>query len=147
MGIRDGKKRRWPRTDVSAVNEARGGAPLRRERADNDTLNGRAAHEQAHSQQEAARSRGGSMTTQGESAVLVLAAGAGTRMHSDTPKVLHTIAGRSMLSHSLHAITKVAPQHLVVVLGENHERIEPALRELAVALGRSIDTAMQHQQL
>ncbi|MFZ3295061.1 MAG: 2-C-methyl-D-erythritol 4-phosphate cytidylyltransferase, partial [Mycobacterium sp.] len=41
------------------------------------------------------------MTTHGESAVLVLAAGAGTRMRSDTPKVLHTLAGRSMLAHSL----------------------------------------------
>jgi bifunctional UDP-N-acetylglucosamine pyrophosphorylase / glucosamine-1-phosphate N-acetyltransferase len=87
------------------------------------------------------------MTTQGESAVLVLAAGAGTRMRSDTPKVLHTIAGRSMLAHSLHAIATMVPQHLVVVLGENHERIEPVVRELAVALGRPIDVAMQDQQL
>ncbi|MGH3578545.1 MAG: NTP transferase domain-containing protein, partial [Mycobacterium sp.] len=87
------------------------------------------------------------MTTQGESAVLVLAAGAGTRMRSDTPKVLHTIAGRSMLAHSLHAIAKMAPQHLVVVLGENHEHIEPVVGELAATLGRSIDVAMQQQQL
>ena len=60
------------------------------------------------------------MATQGESAVLVLAAGAGTRMRSDTPKVLHPLAGRSMLAHSLHAIAKMAPQHLVVVLGQDH---------------------------
>jgi bifunctional UDP-N-acetylglucosamine pyrophosphorylase/glucosamine-1-phosphate N-acetyltransferase len=87
------------------------------------------------------------MTTEGESAVLVLAAGAGTRMRSDTPKVLHTIAGRSMLAHSLHAIAEIAPQHLVVVLGENRERIEPAVRDLAIQLGRSIDVAGQDQQL
>jgi bifunctional UDP-N-acetylglucosamine pyrophosphorylase/glucosamine-1-phosphate N-acetyltransferase len=68
-------------------------------------------------------------------------------MRSDTPKVLHTIAGRSMLAHSLHAIAKMAPQHLVVVLGENHDRIEPVVRELAATLGRSIDVAMQDQQL
>ena len=37
------------------------------------------------------------MTTHREAAVVVLAAGAGTRMRSDTPKVLHTLAGRSML--------------------------------------------------
>ncbi|MDT5299172.1 MAG: bifunctional UDP-N-acetylglucosamine pyrophosphorylase / glucosamine-phosphate N-acetyltransferase, partial [Mycobacterium sp.] len=43
------------------------------------------------------------MTRRGEAAVIVLAAGAGTRMRSDTPKVLHTLAGRSMLSHALHA--------------------------------------------
>src|SRR5277367_1944154 len=83
------------------------------------------------------------MTTQGESAVLVLAAGAGTRMRSDTPKVLHTIAGRSMLAHSLHAIAKMAPQHLVVVLGRDHQRIEDAIGELAETLGRPIDAATQ----
>ena len=77
------------------------------------------------------------MTTQGESAVLVLAAGPGTRMRSDTPKVLHTIAGRSMLSHSLHAIAKLAPQHLVVVLGHDHQRIAPLVAELADTLGRT----------
>src|SRR6202021_3660538 len=82
--------------------------------------------------------RGGSMTAHGESAVLVLAAGAGTRMRSDTPKVLHPLAGRSILGHSLHAIAKMAPQHLVVVLGQNHEPIEQVVAELAGTLGRSI---------
>ena len=83
------------------------------------------------------------MTFRGDTAVLVLAAGPGSRMRSDTPKVLHTIAGRSMLSHSLHAITKVAPQHLVVVLGHDHERIAPLVAEQANALGRTIDVALQ----
>ena len=85
------------------------------------------------------------MTFRGDTAVLVLAAGPGSRMRSDTPKVLHTIAGRSMLSHSLHAITKVAPQHLVVVLGHDRERITPLVAELADTLGRTIDIALQDQ--
>ncbi|EID10168.1 bifunctional N-acetylglucosamine-1-phosphate uridyltransferase/glucosamine-1-phosphate acetyltransferase [Mycobacterium xenopi RIVM700367] len=87
------------------------------------------------------------MTTHGESAVLVLAAGAGTRMRSDTPKVLHTIAGRSMLAHCLYSIAKVAPQHLVVVLGHDHDRIAPVVAELADSLGRRIDVALQDRQL
>src|ERR1700739_2902844 len=87
------------------------------------------------------------LTSQGESAVLVLAGGAGTRMRSDTPKVLHPLAGRSMLAHSLHAIAKMAPQHLVVVLGQNHEPIEQVVAELAGTLGRSIEVARQDQQL
>jgi bifunctional UDP-N-acetylglucosamine pyrophosphorylase / glucosamine-1-phosphate N-acetyltransferase len=87
------------------------------------------------------------MTSQGESAVLVLAAGAGTRMCSDTPKVLHPLAGRSMLAHSLHAIAKMAPQHLVVVLGRDRERIQQVVGELAGTLGRSVDVAIQDQQL
>jgi bifunctional UDP-N-acetylglucosamine pyrophosphorylase / glucosamine-1-phosphate N-acetyltransferase len=83
----------------------------------------------------------------GEAAVLVLAAGAGTRMRSDTPKVLHTLAGRTMLSHALHAVAKVAPQHLVVVVGQDREKVAPAIAELAGELGRTIDTAVQDQQL
>ena len=84
--------------------------------------------------------------TSHESAVLVLAAGAGTRMQSDIPKVLHTLAGRSMLSHALHSIAKVAPQHLVVVLGHHRDRITPAVTELAETLGRPIDIAVQDEQ-
>ena len=87
------------------------------------------------------------MTVHSEAAVLVLAAGAGTRMRSDTPKVLHTLAGRSMLSHVMHSLDKVAPRHLVVVLGHDRERIVPAVNELADELGRGIDIAVQEEQL
>jgi bifunctional UDP-N-acetylglucosamine pyrophosphorylase/glucosamine-1-phosphate N-acetyltransferase len=83
----------------------------------------------------------------GDTAVLVLAAGPGTRMRSDTPKVLHPIAGRSMLSHSVHAIAKVAPRHLVVVLGHDHQRIAPLVAELGESLGRTIDVALQDRPL
>ncbi len=86
------------------------------------------------------------MTTRGEAAVIVLAAGAGTRMRSDTPKVLHTLAGRSMLSHALHAVAKVAPQHLVVVVGRDRNRSSAAVEALADALGRRIDIAVQDEQ-
>lgn len=85
--------------------------------------------------------------TDPDSAVVVLAAGAGTRMRSDTPKVLHPLAGRSMLSHALHAVAKAAPQHLVVVVGKDRDQVVPAVEELAADLGRSIDVAVQDQQL
>jgi bifunctional N-acetylglucosamine-1-phosphate-uridyltransferase/glucosamine-1-phosphate-acetyltransferase GlmU-like protein len=75
------------------------------------------------------------MATQGEAAVLILAAGAGTRMRSDTPKVLHPLAGRSMLAHSLHSIAKMAPQHLVVVLGQDHGSIERGRRRIGQHAG------------
>ncbi|CAM4204680.1 Bifunctional protein GlmU [Mycobacterium basiliense] len=87
------------------------------------------------------------MTFRGDTAVLVLAAGPGTRMRSDTPKVLHTLGGRSMLSHSLHAMTKLAPQHLVVVLGHDHQRISPLVSDLAETLGRTIEVALQDRPL
>jgi bifunctional UDP-N-acetylglucosamine pyrophosphorylase/glucosamine-1-phosphate N-acetyltransferase len=87
------------------------------------------------------------MTTRGEAAVIVLAAGAGTRMRSDIPKVLHTLAGRSMLSHALHAAAKVAPQHLVVVVGQDRELVSAAIEALADHLGRRIEITVQDEQL
>jgi bifunctional UDP-N-acetylglucosamine pyrophosphorylase/glucosamine-1-phosphate N-acetyltransferase len=68
-------------------------------------------------------------------------------MRSDTPKVLHTLAGRSMLSHALHSVAKAAPAHLVVLLGHDRDQIEPAVAELADELGRPIQVAVQEQQL
>lgn len=87
------------------------------------------------------------MTASTEAAVVVLAAGAGTRMRSDTPKVLHTLAGRGMLAHVLHTVSKISARHLVVVLGHDRERIAPEIARLGDELGRHIDIAVQDQQL
>ncbi|WP_328360289.1 bifunctional UDP-N-acetylglucosamine diphosphorylase/glucosamine-1-phosphate N-acetyltransferase GlmU [Mycobacterium sp. NBC_00419] len=87
------------------------------------------------------------MTTHIQAAVLVLAAGAGTRMKSDTPKVLHTLGGRSMLAHALHTAAKLAPEQIVVVLGKDRERIGPVVGDLATTLDRRIEVAVQEQQL
>ncbi len=83
----------------------------------------------------------------GDAAVLVLAAGAGTRMRSDTPKVLHAIGGRSMLAHALHSVAKAAPGHLVVLLGHDRDRVAPTVADLADELGRPIQIAVQEEQL
>jgi len=61
-------------------------------------------------------------------AVVVLAAGLGTRMKSAQPKVLHRIAGRSMLGHALHGIASLAPERVVIVVGPG---MEPAVEALA----------------
>jgi bifunctional UDP-N-acetylglucosamine pyrophosphorylase/glucosamine-1-phosphate N-acetyltransferase len=87
------------------------------------------------------------MATHVDSAVVVLAAGAGGRMSSDLPKVLHPIAGRSMLAHALHSVAKLAPQHLVVVLGQDRDKIAPTVADLADHLGRTVEVAVQNQQL
>lgn len=58
-----------------------------------------------------------------ETAVIILAAGAGTRMRSAIPKVLHPLAGRSMLAHTLHAVNAVTPRHIVVVVGHGREQV------------------------
>src|SRR5512132_3435560 len=61
-----------------------------------------------------------------ELAVVVLAAGQGKRMHSDTPKVLHRLAGRPLLAHVLDAARALAPQRIVVVYGHGGEKVRAA---------------------
>lgn len=64
-------------------------------------------------------------------AIIVLAAGKGTRMKSDLHKVLHPIAGRPMLAHLLASAAELAPQHQVVVVGSGREQLEKALGDAA----------------
>ncbi|HEY5987981.1 MAG TPA: NTP transferase domain-containing protein [Streptosporangiaceae bacterium] len=64
-------------------------------------------------------------------AVIVLAAGEGTRMKSSLPKVLHTIAGRTMLEHVLAAARELAPAELIVVVGHGREQVMRHLAEHA----------------
>ena len=58
------------------------------------------------------------------SLVLVLAAGEGTRMRSQTPKVLHPVLGRPMLGHVLHAASALNPEHTIVVTGSGRVEVE-----------------------
>lgn len=64
-------------------------------------------------------------------AVVVLAAGAGTRMKSNRSKLLHELAGHSMLSYAVNAATALEPQHLVVVIGHLRDQITAHLQEIA----------------
>ncbi|MFB7599866.1 bifunctional UDP-N-acetylglucosamine diphosphorylase/glucosamine-1-phosphate N-acetyltransferase GlmU [Streptomyces sp. NPDC056160] len=62
-------------------------------------------------------------------AVVVLAAGEGTRMKSATPKVLHEICGRSLVGHVLAAARELKPENLVVVVGHAREKVTAHLAE------------------
>ena len=55
--------------------------------------------------------------------VIVLAAGEGTRMRSARPKVLHRIAGRSMLAHVLAAIGEFGASSTAIVVGPGQEAV------------------------
>lgn len=61
-------------------------------------------------------------------AAIILAAGKGTRMESDLPKVLHSMAGQTMLAHVLHATNGLSPQHTVVVTGVGAQQVEAEAR-------------------
>ncbi|MFI5955367.1 bifunctional UDP-N-acetylglucosamine diphosphorylase/glucosamine-1-phosphate N-acetyltransferase GlmU [Cryptosporangium sp. NPDC051539] len=76
-------------------------------------------------------------------AVVILAAGEGTRMKSDTPKVLHELCGRSLVGHVMAAAGRLDPAHLVVVVGFQRERVGAH----AVEQNPRAVTAVQDQQL
>jgi bifunctional UDP-N-acetylglucosamine pyrophosphorylase/glucosamine-1-phosphate N-acetyltransferase len=64
------------------------------------------------------------VTESGPAAVIVLAAGQGTRMKSAKPKVLHQLAGESMLEHVLHATAGLHAGQSVVVVGHGAAEVE-----------------------
>ncbi|MEW1954756.1 bifunctional UDP-N-acetylglucosamine diphosphorylase/glucosamine-1-phosphate N-acetyltransferase GlmU [Terrabacter sp. NPDC080008] len=63
-------------------------------------------------------------------AVIVLAAGEGTRMKSTTPKVLHTIGGRTLVAHAIRAARGTSPQHLAVVVRHERDRVAEHVTQL-----------------
>lgn len=73
--------------------------------------------------------------------IVILAAGKGTRMHSDLPKVLHQIAGRTLLSHVLECAAALQPERVVVVYGFGGETVRETHAHCEVAWAR------QDQQL
>ena len=73
-------------------------------------------------------------------AVIVLAAGQGTRMRSDTHKVLHPIAGKPMLMHLLDTVDGLGAKQRVVVVGKGRDQVEVALN------GRGVTIAHQAEQ-
>lgn len=73
-------------------------------------------------------------------AIVVLAAGKGTRMKSDLHKVLHPIAGRPMVEHLMTSAAELSPARKVVVAGHGREQLE-------AALGGQAAIAVQEPQL
>jgi bifunctional UDP-N-acetylglucosamine pyrophosphorylase / glucosamine-1-phosphate N-acetyltransferase len=67
-------------------------------------------------------------------AIIVLAAGKGTRMRSEIPKVMHKLAGRPMLRHVLDNCEKLEPARIVVVVGPEMPEVEAAARPYPTVL-------------
>ncbi|MDP9432037.1 MAG: bifunctional UDP-N-acetylglucosamine diphosphorylase/glucosamine-1-phosphate N-acetyltransferase GlmU [Actinomycetota bacterium] len=68
------------------------------------------------------------MSTSAPAAAVVLAAGAGTRMRSATPKVLHRICGRTLVGHVLAAVAALEPRSTLVVVGHGREAVAASVR-------------------
>ncbi|WP_273521171.1 bifunctional UDP-N-acetylglucosamine diphosphorylase/glucosamine-1-phosphate N-acetyltransferase GlmU [Rhodosalinus sediminis] len=62
-------------------------------------------------------------------ALVILAAGMGTRMRSDRPKVLHEVGGAPLIAHALRAGLALAPERVVVVTGPGMEDVAAAAHE------------------
>jgi len=78
-----------------------------------------------------------------ELTVIVLAAGNGKRMKSKTPKVLHTIGGRSMVGHVLTAVEALRPDRVVAVVGHAREQVVSHLDQHHTG----VTIAVQEEQL
>lgn len=75
--------------------------------------------------------------------LIILAAGQGTRMNSDLPKVLHRIAGAPMLVHAMRAGAALEPDHTIVVTGHGAEAVERAAKDY----DETVQIAHQAEQL
>jgi bifunctional UDP-N-acetylglucosamine pyrophosphorylase / glucosamine-1-phosphate N-acetyltransferase len=78
---------------------------------------------------------------------VVLAAGEGKRMRSALPKVLHPIGGATLLGHAVAAVSALAPEHLAVVVGHGRDQVSEEITALGERLGRTVRSAVQHEQL
>jgi len=73
--------------------------------------------------------------------VIILAAGKGTRMHSELPKVLHKVAGKPMLGHVIDCAKKLSPDAIHVVIGHGAESVKTMLSK------ENINWCLQTEQL
>lgn len=87
-------------------------------------------------------------------AVVILAAGQGTRMKSATPKVLHRIGGRSLIAHVLDTAAGLSPEQIIAVVRHDRDRVSEAVLEHAPdtvivdqdatpGTGRAVEQALQ----
>lgn len=68
--------------------------------------------------------------------VVILAAGQGKRMHSQLPKVLHALAGRSLIGHVMAAASALTPTRVCVVYGHGGESVREAVSGPDIAFAR-----------
>lgn len=76
-------------------------------------------------------------------ALIILAAGKGTRMKSDLPKVLHEVAGAPLLVHAMKSASELEPEKTIVVAGHGAEKVSAA----AMAYDETAQVVLQTEQL
>ncbi|MCF2872097.1 bifunctional UDP-N-acetylglucosamine diphosphorylase/glucosamine-1-phosphate N-acetyltransferase GlmU [Octadecabacter sp. G9-8] len=76
-------------------------------------------------------------------ALIILAAGKGTRMKSDLPKVLHSVAGAPLLIHAMKSGAALEPERTVIVAGHGSDAVEAAAKDWS----DDVDVVLQTEQL
>lgn len=85
--------------------------------------------------------------------IVILAAGKGTRMYSDKPKVLHILAGKPLIQHVLDCVSVLKPQQVCVVYGYGGHSVPKAMQQYAakfiiqepqLGTGHAVQQAMPH---
>jgi bifunctional UDP-N-acetylglucosamine pyrophosphorylase/glucosamine-1-phosphate N-acetyltransferase len=85
--------------------------------------------------------------------IVILAAGKGTRMYSDKPKVLHALAGKPLVQHVLDRSTELLPQQVCVIYGHGGEMVPNAMQQFGVKFvmqepqlgtGHAVQQALPH---
>jgi bifunctional UDP-N-acetylglucosamine pyrophosphorylase/glucosamine-1-phosphate N-acetyltransferase len=85
--------------------------------------------------------------------ILVLAAGKGTRMRSDLPKVLHPIGGKALVQHVVDTARKVGGEQILIIVGHGAEKVEErmaapdvkfALQAQQLGTGHAVQQALPH---
>ena len=74
-------------------------------------------------------------------AAVILAAGKGTRMNSDLPKVLHEVGGKSMIVHVIHTARELGAKKIITVLGYKYKKVQQVLKN------ESVECALQLKQM
>ncbi|MBV7409429.1 bifunctional UDP-N-acetylglucosamine diphosphorylase/glucosamine-1-phosphate N-acetyltransferase GlmU [Maritimibacter sp. DP1N21-5] len=83
------------------------------------------------------------MTHAGDASLIILAAGQGSRMNSDLPKVLHELGGQPLFAHALATGNALGPSRVVLVAGHGAEAVTKA----AKSLDEEIEVVLQSEQL
>lgn len=85
--------------------------------------------------------------------IVILAAGKGTRMYSDKPKVLHSLAGKSLVQHVLDRAGELQPQRVCIIYGHGGDAVPAALQasgatfvlqEPQLGTGHAVQQALPH---
>jgi bifunctional UDP-N-acetylglucosamine pyrophosphorylase/glucosamine-1-phosphate N-acetyltransferase len=82
----------------------------------------------------------------GEVSTIILAAGEGTRMRSATPKVLHRVAGRTLVEHAVRAAAGLGPARMAVVVGHGRDAVTDHLTEVSKSIDAAVTVAVQEEQ-